>query len=66
MKTMTVLFTEEDHISNAIITAETKEECVEKYFLKYPDRRLYIGTDQLVVMDGAVEMTFGLGPRDGD
>jgi hypothetical protein len=39
MKSVTFTFIEDGHASRAIVTAETFDECKEKYFLKYPERK---------------------------
>lgn len=43
METLTFIFIEEGHASKAVVTAETAEECKEKYFMKYPERKNHPG-----------------------
>jgi hypothetical protein len=65
METMTFLFVTNDPTlrwNKSVVTAETKEECVEKYFLKYPERR---GSDEVQVFDGDREdITFSMVPTE--
>lgn len=39
MVTFTFTFIEEAHASCVVVTAETEEDCKEKYFMKYPERK---------------------------
>jgi hypothetical protein len=51
METRTFIFIDQEngHFSKSVVTAETKEECNEKYFLKYPERQ---GDDRVEVFEG--------------
>lgn len=49
MKTYTFTLIEEAHASCVIVTAETEEDCKEKYFMKYPKRK---DDSRLVILEG--------------
>jgi hypothetical protein len=60
MKTFTFTFIEEGHGSIAVVTAETEEDCKEKYFMKYPERKEHPG---LVIKEGDHNYGFSLEPK---
>lgn len=57
MKTFTFTFIEPGHGSIVVVTAETKADCEEKYFMKYPERK---DSPLLVIEEGDQDYGFAL------
>lgn len=61
MKIFTFTFIEENHASCVVVTAETEEDCKEKYFMKYPERK---DDSRLVILEGDNMIGFQLREKD--